>query len=154
MKLGRLIHLAAFMLVGCSPITTFYKPGVSAARLEADSVQCSVSALRQVPVANKVVQDPPFFVPSRTICNNEGRCRTLPGRFIPGQVRTVDANAPLRVRVTRQCMAARGYSVQQIPQCTGASAQTVQVSPLPTLSANSCAVRDANGTLGIGSTKK
>lgn len=153
MKLGQWICLAPLVLIGCAPITTFYKPGVSATRLEADSVQCSVSALRQVPVANKVVQDPPRFVPARTICNKDGRCRTHPGRFIPGAIRTVDSNAPLRVRVTRQCMAARGYSVQQIPQCTGSSAQSVQVSPLPALSANSCAVRDANGTLGIGTQK-
>ena len=153
MKLGRLIHLAAFVLVGCSPITTFYKPGVSAARLEADSVQCSVSALRQVPVANKVVQDPPFFVPARTICNNEGRCRTLPGRFIPGQVRTVDANAPYAYASPANAWPRAAIPCNRFHNAPGHPRKLCKCRRSPTLSANSCAVRDANGTLGIGTKK-
>ncbi len=149
MQNHHLLFALPLFLIGCAPLVTFYQPGVSFARLETDTVQCKVAALKQVPVANKTVQDPPDFVPPQKVCDKAGNCRVFPGRFIPGQIRTVDANAPLRARVTRQCMAARGYTLEEIPQCPASATVSVQVSPLPALTPNSCAIRNDDGSFSI-----
>lgn len=134
-------------LSACAPVTTFYKPGASFAQLEADSVQCEVAALRQVPVANQTIQDPPEFIPAEKVCDRNGNCRVFPAEFIPGRIRTIDANAGLRGRVTRQCMGARGYSVEEIPQCPLGTQTSAVQTRLPALTPNICALRQDNGTV-------
>ncbi len=134
------------LLAGCAPVVTFYQPGRSFAQLEADSLDCEIAALRDVPVANATVQDPPEFVAPRKICDSDGFCRTLPGTYIPGEIRTIDANKPLRRRVVRQCMAERGYTLQEIPLCPATATVSAEQSQiLPRLTEASCAIRTDKG---------
>lgn len=136
-------------LAACAPLSIYYKPGVSLARLEADETQCRVRALRDVPVANRTYQEPTRYIPPRRYCDPSGACEYEPAEWIPGRIVTVDVNAELRARVTRQCMGARGYSPVDIPQCPVGIVAEGRTTTLPRLSAKSCVIRNPDGTFLI-----
>jgi len=139
--------LALLFVSGCLPVSTYYAEGVSAAQLARDDTRCDVQALREAPVANQTRQYPPRFVPRR-ICDPAGNCYNSGGYWVPGDIYTVDVNADLRSRVKALCMADRGYRPVELPSCPKGVAQAAPPGPspvLPSLNANSCAIRTDGG---------
>ncbi len=144
---------ALLLLAACAtPLSIYYRPGVSVARMQTDQTRCQVSALRDAPVASQIRQRPPIYVPGRRVCDASGVCYTEPGYWVEGAIYTVDPNADLRARLETMCMAAKGYQPVSIPACPGAIAQAAapaRTRQLPTLSENSCAIRNQDGSWQI-----
>lgn len=148
----RLLLPLCLALAACGPLTIFYKPGISVARMQNDQTNCEVRAQKDAPVANQIRQRPPIDVPGNRICNPDGSCYSSPGYWIDGGVYTVDVNADLRSRVLTQCMAQRGYRPVDIPPCPASVANQVprgQTQKLPTLTQNSCSIRNQDGSWQI-----
>ena len=148
--LGGMLPIA--LMAGCTPLSIYYKPGVPVQQMQSDTLACEVTALRDAPVANTIRQTPARYVPGRRICNGAGQCTTSPGYWIPGSFYTVDVNAGLRDRVENSCMAAKGYQPVSIPQCPKNVAQAAPqgaTNRLPTLSENSCAIRNDDGSFQV-----
>ncbi|MEP2027876.1 MAG: hypothetical protein ABJI96_04095 [Paracoccaceae bacterium] len=144
---------ATLLLLGaCAPFETYYKTGASVAKLQTDTTNCEVKALRDAPVANQVRQSAPYYIPGRTYCDGNGRCHRNTGYWVPGRVYTVDVNAPLRLKVLDQCMARKGYQRTEIPVCSTSVARSVPAAitrTLPTLTPNSCVIRNEGGSWQI-----
>lgn len=141
-----------FALIGCGPLQTNYKEGVSVATLNRDQTACDVAALRDVPVSIRVHRYPPEYVPARRRCNKQGECIIVPGYWLPGEVESYDANALLRARVSQQCMSDKGYVRVSIPMCPGSVSQAVPqraTMRLPRLTPKSCFVRNRDGSIQI-----
>ncbi len=139
-------------LAACGPLSIFYKPGASVARLQNDQTRCEVSALKDAPVANQIRQRPPIYIPGNRVCSSSGSCYYTPGYWIDGGVYTVDVNADLRGRVLTQCMANKGYRPVEIPPCPSSVASQVpvaQTQKLPTLTERSCAIKNQDGSWQI-----
>lgn len=148
--------LAIALLAACAPLSTYYKPGVSVARLNTDETACEVSSLRDAPVANQLRQRPPVFVPGGRICNAAGVCYQRPGHWVSGGYYTVDVNQGLRVRLMDMCMARKGYQPVSIPRCNPgvANAATPGVTRvLPKLNEKSCAILNQDGSWQIVNTQ-
>ncbi len=141
--------LALSLVTACAPLDIYYKPGVSVALLNKETTACEIAALRDAPVANETRQEPPQFIPPRRYCNKNGDCYREPGYWLPGRIYTVDVNAGLRKRVETQCMAQKGFSPVEIPQCPAGIKATGVTTVLPTLSDKSCFVRTEDKTVQI-----
>jgi hypothetical protein len=139
-------------VAGCLPVATYYKEGARLERLQSDEIACARDALSGAPVANQVRQAPPRYIPPVRSCNAAGQCTVRGGYWLPGEVYTVDVNAPLRRRIENQCMAKRGYRPVEIPACPPGIAKAAPpgaTTVLPTLSARSCAIRLDDGTFRV-----
>lgn len=148
-----LIKICAFGmgLAACAPLSIYSKPGVSVSRMQNDTTNCEVSALKDVPIANEIRQRPPVYITGPRVCSN-GTCSYAPGYWISGGFYTVDTNLDLRGRVRDQCMAKKGYQPASIPRCS--QAIQAQVKPaitktLPKLTETSCVVVHKDGTWQI-----
>jgi hypothetical protein len=143
---------ALILLSGCAPFEIYYKPGASVTKLQTDTTNCEVSALRDAPVANQVRQDAPYYIPGRTYCDGNGNCHRNGGYWRPGRVYTVDVNAPLRLKVLDLCMANRGYQRTEIPVCSpniARAAPAAITQTLPRLTPNSCVIHNDGGSWQI-----
>lgn len=132
----------------CGPVNTFYREGVPVSKLNADTTECRVNALRDAPVANQVRQRPPVFIPGQRYCNAAGQCYTRPGYWVDGGFYTVDVNQGLRDQVMTQCMAQRGYapvSIKRCPQSVSAAPASANAT-LPPLTEQSCAIVNQDGS--------
>jgi len=130
----------------------YYQPGLSIAKAENDTLDCEVAALRDAPVANQVRQAPGFFVPRTRSCTASGACYYRGGYWEPGPIYSVDVNAGLRPQLTDRCMAQKGYAPVSIPACPQSVADAAPAratTTLPQLSANSCSIRNSDGTVQI-----
>lgn len=139
------------VMSGCAPLSIYYKPGASVARMNDDTLACQVEALKQAPVANQTRQDPPIYYPGRQYCNSNGCYRTA-GYWIPGRVYTVDTNLGLRTKLEQNCMAKRGYAPLSLPVCPSNVSSKVEpgaTRTLPQISDNSCAIKNDDGTFQI-----
>lgn len=142
---------SALVLYACGPVSFYHKPGVEVARMQRDQTECQVRALKDAPVANQVQRGAPVYYPGRRICS-AGSCYTHGGYWLPGPVYSVDTNEGLRNRVEAQCMADLGYAPVSLPRCQSSTAHSVPVgvtTTLPALTANSCVIRNQNGTYQI-----
>jgi hypothetical protein len=138
-------------LAACSPLSTYYKAGVDVSRLNTDTLACQTDSLAKAPVANEIRQSPPIFVRGRQYCDAKG-CYTGPGYWIEGDIYTVDTNKPLRDKLENQCMANKGYQPVSIKPCTFAVKQNApkgSTTVLPKLTANSCVIKNDDGTVQI-----
>ncbi|MEM8577484.1 MAG: hypothetical protein AAGF60_06500 [Pseudomonadota bacterium] len=147
----KLITLAA-LLPACLPVSTYYRAGAPLALVEREETACQVRALAQAPVAQIVRQGPPRYIPGIRSCNSHGVCHVSRGYYVPGPITTVDVNADLRQRVERQCMADKGFVPQSIPACppgVASAAPARATTTLPRLTAQSCAIRNGDGTFQI-----
>ena len=143
---GTILAIAA-----CAPLSIYYRPGASVARMQTDQTQCQVRALKQAPVANQIRQRPPIYFPGRQICSASG-CYYSPGYWMGGGYYTVDVNAGLRGRAEQQCMGAKGYQPVTVPLCApGIKSQVVaqQTRTLPPLTEQSCSIRYDDGSWQI-----
>jgi hypothetical protein len=151
MKPFGLLTGAAFTLAACAPLSIYYRPGASVARMQTDQLQCEVGALKQAPVANQVRQRPPIFYPGGRFCDSAG-CYYTPGIWVDGGYYTVDVNADLRGRVEQQCMGSKGYQPVTLPLCSQSIKSQVvaqQTRTLPPLSEQSCSIRYDDGSWQI-----
>ena len=140
------------LLGGCLPLQTYYKTGVSVQRLQSDQLACEVQALKDAPIATRTIVTPARYIPPRKHCNSVGKCVVKGGFWIHGDVYTIDANEDLRERVELQCMAKRGYEPARIPACPSGIAQSAPAAAtqvLPPLNAQSCVIRNRDGTIQI-----
>lgn len=139
-------------LAACSELSIYYKEGASVSRMQTDTTDCQVAALKDAPVANQVRQSAPIYFPGRTICNSAGQCYQTPGYWEPGRIYTVDVNAGLRGQVEAQCMARRGYSPVTLQPCKqNVKSQVPQqrTTKLPQLTSGSCFVGFEDGSFQI-----
>lgn len=146
--------LMAGVVTACAPLSLYYRPGAEVARLQTDTTNCEVAALKDAPVAMKIRQSPPVFYPGRYYCDGYGSCWRGGSYWVDGPVYSVDVNADLRRRVTDQCMADKGYAPVEVPLCpNGTHAPVAATTVLPTLTPNSCALRHSDGSFTILQTK-
>lgn len=148
-----IIPLSGFFLAlaACAPLSIYYRPGVSVARMQTDQTNCQVSALAKAPVANQLRQRPPIYFPGCQICSGT-RCYTEPGYWVPGGYYEVDVNESLRGNVEVQCMGTKGYQPVSLPLCSPGIKSLVppaQTQTLPTLGANACSIRYDDGSWQI-----
>lgn len=154
-KMNRLYLISLIPLLGlaaCAPLETYYRPGVSVSAMQRQTTNCEVSALRDVPVSTQIRRTPPQYIPHRRICNSEGKCRSRGGYYMPGEIYSYDANAGLRGRVERQCMADKGYVPVSIPPCpdnVSRAAPAGATRILPQLTSKSCVIRNRDGSFQI-----
>ncbi|GAB4534102.1 MAG: hypothetical protein Tsb0024_03720 [Ruegeria sp.] len=144
--------LILLAVAACGPLSMYYREGASVTRMQADTTECQVSALKEVPVANQVRQSPPVYWPGQTYCDGRGRCYRSPGWWEPGRVYTVDANKGLRDTVEAQCMARKGYRPVSLPPCKQSQKRGVapqRTTTLPQLTGSACYVKFDDGSFQI-----
>lgn len=139
---------ALLLAAACGPLSAYYKPGAQVSRLESDTLACETSALKDAPVANEIRQRPAVFYPGHRYCSG-GQCYYRPGYWADGGIYTVDTNRPLRQRLTKSCMAAKGYQQVALKRCTGQARPAAASRLLGPLDESSCAVRNRDGTVSI-----
>lgn len=130
----------------------YYREGETVARMQQETTECQVQALKDAPVANQVRQSPPVYWPGRTYCDGRGHCYRTGGWWEPGRVYTVDVNEGLRNRVEAQCMARKGFRPVSLPPCKQAQKSSVpatRTTKLPPLGSNSCFVKFDDGSFQI-----
>ena len=144
--------LLILALTACGPLSLYYREGASVSKMQTETTDCQIKALRDAPVANQVRQSPPIYYPGRTVCNSSGQCYTTGGWWQPGHLYTVDVNKGLRNRVEAQCMAQKGYRPVSLPPCRPNVKSLVPASrttTLPPLGEGACFVRFDDGTFQI-----
>lgn len=144
--------LILFAVAACGPLSMYYREGASVTRMQTDTTECQVAALKEVPVANQVRQSPPVYWPGQTYCDGRGRCYRSPGWWEPGRVYTVDANKALRDTVEAQCMARKGYRPVSLPLCKQSQKRGVapqRTTTLPQLTGSACYVKFDDGSFQI-----
>lgn len=144
------LGIAAALMVGCGPLGIYHKAGVPVAAMTNTLTDCEVEALGKVPVDRRIERDPVRIVPRR-ICDSAGNCTVVYDR-VGGEVRTYDANAGLRARVLNQCMSNKGFTYVNLPACSQGvknAAPAGATTVLPRLAANSCAIKNGDGTFRI-----
>ncbi len=144
--------ICLLILSACGPLSLYYREGESVSRMQNETTNCQVQALKDAPVANQVRQSPPVYWPGRTYCDGRGRCYRNPGWWEPGRVYTVDVNQGLRNKVEAQCMAQKGYRPVSLPPCKqGVKSRVppIRTTTLPPLSSASCFVKFDDGSFQI-----
>ncbi|WP_299660754.1 hypothetical protein [uncultured Ruegeria sp.] len=144
--------ICLLILSACGPLSLYYREGESVSRMQNETTNCQVQALKDAPVANQVRQSPPVYWPGRTYCDGRGRCYRNPGWWEPGRVYTVDVNQGLRNNVEAQCMAQKGYRPVSLPPCKQGVKSRVpptRTTTLPPLSSASCFVKFDDGSFQI-----
>lgn len=147
-----MILLATLLVSGCQPLSLYYRPGVTVAKMEDDRLTCRVAALKDAPVANQIRRDPSIYIPPRQYCNAAGACTIRGGYWEPGRIYEVDVNAQLRGQLADRCMARLGYTPVSLPACPQSVANAAPPSAttrLPALTPNSCAIRNDDGSFQI-----
>lgn len=152
MKTALRMSALAFCLSACAPLSIYYREGESVSRMQTETTQCQVKALKDAPVATQIRQSPPIYYPPRTYCHGPGQCYTRPGWWEPGRVYSVDANAGLRKRVEAQCMAQKGFRPVSLPPCrqnVKSQVTAQRTTRLPALAGNSCFAKFDDGSFQI-----
>jgi len=117
------IVVTATALSGCNTVTLLWKPGVSLNQKQSDYDQCTIAAMREVPVNQVTSYNAGYYNPGTTQCNRIGNsvsCYQVGAVNIPGRVDSYDSNKELRDRVRDRCLAAKGYQRKVVPVCTSA----------------------------------
>lgn len=141
------IIAACVFAAGCAPLHLYYKEGETVARMERDEIACETTALRQVPADIRRRYIPPTYQ-NYKVCPSVGHCHWHRRLVSPGRWESYDANLSLRLRVTEQCMADKGYVRTKIKRCdtTTTRATTLRATRvLPPVSEASCAIRLKSG---------
>lgn len=132
----------------CGPVPVYYRQGAEVSRLQSDELGCQTQALKDAPVANEIRQRPPVFYPGRKVCHG-GNCYYHPGYWADGGIYTVDVNKPLRRRLERSCMAAKGYQQIALKRCTQLHSAAAAGPRLAPLTEAACAQRNRDGSVLI-----
>ncbi|NOE25776.1 hypothetical protein [Ruegeria sp. HKCCD6157] len=140
------------VLSSCGPLSLYYREGETVSRLQKETTQCQLKAVKEVPVANQIRQSPPTYWPGRTYCDGRGHCYRSPGWWQPGRVYTVDVNQGLRNTVEAQCMAQKGFRPVSLPPCkqnVKSRVPATRTTTLPPLNSASCFVKFDDGSFQI-----
>ena len=140
------------------PLRDFpYKVGVTGAMLSNDITDCQIEGAQRVPQQLASHTSPTYQTPNQTTCNRIGTqtfCNTIGGQTYGGRTTVFDANAELRSRATRQCMAKKGYRFLDVPACpfgTRPESLTVkQNGGLLPIATNTCYLAEPSGSWMIG----
>ena len=62
------VWLAVAFVTSCAPLEIYYRPDAPVAEVERDSLDCEVDALGKAPVALRLEEGPPFYVPPVRYC--------------------------------------------------------------------------------------
>gem|GEM_PF-1829409 len=151
---------AAVLLYSCAatPQQLYWKTGISYAQQQSAVTSCEVKALQAVPRALATATTPSYttpvyLTPFTTNCHQYGygtSCTTTGGNVYGGhtyggQTYTYDANAGLRERVIRQCLADQGYHRITLPVCSKSQATnaiSLMAGELPFASTVRCITKD------------
>lgn len=109
------------LMLGCTtatqPIASFaYRPNTSVSTKNRDALECSLETTQAVPQDTRIATTPTYRSPTQLYCSGYG-CTTTGGQVYGGQVYSYDANDQLKVEYRNQCMAAKGYTISQLPTC-------------------------------------
>lgn len=132
------------LLTGCTTVTLLWKPGVSLSQKQNDYDQCTIAAMREVPVNQVTNYSAGYYNPGTTQCNRIGNsvsCYQVGSVNIPGSVNSYDANQELRDRIRDRCLAAKGYQRKEVPICTNAN-QIAEADRAKTIDEIKCGVRN------------
>lgn len=132
------------MLSGCSTVTLLWKPGTSVTQKQYDYDECTIEAIRKVPVNQVTNYTPGYYSPGTTQCRRVGdkvACYQVGEVNIPGNISTYDKNQALRTRVLDRCLAAKGYQQKQVPVCTN-SQQKAEADKAKSIDQVKCGVRE------------
>ncbi|OOZ76055.1 hypothetical protein BOW50_10535 [Solemya velum gill symbiont] len=115
--------VACLLLSGCvtTPAEIHHKTGVKPQKQASDLTACQVKAANAVTASIQVRSTPIFQTRTKMNCrivDDNIRCKETGGRISGGDVRTYDANADLRERVTDECMTKKGYMKYEFRRCT------------------------------------
>ncbi len=152
MKTIPALLVCLMVLSSCGPLSLYYREGQSVARMQTETTECRVKALKDAPVANQIRQSPPVYWPGRSYCDRYGRCYRSPGWWEPGNIYTVDVNKGLRNTVEAQCMAQKGYRPVSLPPCKSrvkSSVTPTRTTTLPPLNPSSCFRQFEDGSFQI-----
>ena len=142
---------ALVLLAACAPLNIYYKEGADVAQSEANLTQCQVSALAEVPRDIRTRYIPAQYMPYST-CTAGGYCYRRYRMISPPRSESYDANANLRDKLVRQCMAMAGYRPVSLPRCDAETVRTTVLAAtktLPALTPESCAIRLESGNWQI-----
>ncbi|WP_424833506.1 hypothetical protein [Ruegeria sp.] len=152
MKTVAAFLIPLLVLSACGPLSLYYREGESVSKLQTETTECQVKALKDAPVASQIRQSPPVYWPGRTYCDGKGNCYRSAGWWEPGRIYTVDVNQGLRNTVEAQCMAAKGFRPVSLPPCRNAVKSQVapaRTTVLPPLNPSSCFVKFEDGSFQI-----
>ena len=145
------LSFAAACLMGCLPLTTYYKEGERVSRIDSDLVNCRVFAFEQVPKDIRRRYIRPVYK-HRKRCNAQGKCVTRRVLVRHGRWEHYDANVRLRGDVQQQCMINKGYAQVKVNACSPQVIEDTKISAttvLPALTPGSCAIRLTSGRYQI-----
>lgn len=134
------------ILSGCSTVTLLWKPGVSISQKQYDYDECTIEAMREVPVDQVTNYTPGYYNPGTTQCRQIGdkvACYQVGEVSIPGNISTYDKNQALRSRVRDRCLTAKGYQQKEVPVCTSAQ-QKAEAAKATSIDQVKCGVRELN----------
>lgn len=152
MKRCLALSTALLALSGCLPLSLYYKDGAPVSKMESVLTDCELLALSKAPVIQDVEIIPGYSIPPRTTCDSHGNCTTIPGRYRRTEVIVTDLNAGRRQKFEAQCMSRSGYRRVSIPTCSAGIANATPpriTTVLPTLTAQSCVIRNRGGSWQI-----
>ena len=137
------------VLSSCSPLSLYYREGESVSRMQSETTQCRVAALKDAPVANQVRQTAPTLLAGAhllrragqmlpnpglvgTRANLHGRCQSRPAQYGRSTMHGPKRVSPRQPAPCRQNVKSR---VPATPTTT-----------LPPLSTESCFVKFDDGS--------
>lgn len=89
------------------------KPGATPLQRDAALARCDAeSHARFPPILEQVLSRPAYFVPPQRQCttnNNQTRCQTVGGYWVPPTFYTIDHNADARRAARADCMYSQGW---------------------------------------------
>ena len=125
----------------------YYQDGVSRQQIPVDEGACIKDALAKAPVDRVFYREPGEWRTKQS-CDDAG-CVTSE-YFVPGLLKSYDANAGLRSRLERSCMAEKGYERLKFERCEKAAAVDASVQTrLPPAADVACFVQDPTGRVAF-----
>ncbi|MEM9715299.1 MAG: hypothetical protein AAF826_02160 [Pseudomonadota bacterium] len=135
------------VLAACSTGVFYYKDDAVRSELASTQAQCVLDAAKQAPVNRVIVRDYGHWESIQSCDGNN--CKTV-RNFVPGLVRTYDANAGLRSRLERACMAAQGFERLEFERCQDIAAVDASVQmTLPKAADVACFAKDKTGRVAF-----
>ena len=135
------------LLTACGTQVFYYQDNVSRQQIPVDEGACIQQSLAQAPVDRVFYREPGEWRTKQT-CDDTG-CVTSQ-YFVPGLLKSYDANAGIRSRLERSCMAEKGYERLKFERCENNRAVDASVQTrLPAAANVACFVVDPQGRVAF-----
>ncbi|MEM6464636.1 MAG: hypothetical protein AAF724_22275 [Pseudomonadota bacterium] len=105
----------ALFVAGCVS-DVGYRPNTTLKAVDNAYFQCRVAAAKNVPANLRIRSTPGTLGPVFANCVG-GRCGPV-GGYYGGQITSYDTNTSLRRAFFQRCIADKGFTISQMPQCT------------------------------------